>query len=190
MTVFSGGESVYSPDKEEAHTMEELQLRVLKYVRTEPKRVSLQVIANALRLKLHQTSSILKELMDDMLETLYAAPGVGLAAPQVVVLRRVVVIDCGDGPILMANPVIVDSEGSQPWTEGCLSLPGKQGKTHRPERVRVQYQDPRGQACEVTGEGLLAVCLCHEIDHLDGKLFVDIVEGDLMDVSESAEEEE
>ena len=123
----------------------------------------------------------LETLLDDMLETMYAAPGVGLAAPQVGILRRVVVIDCGDGPLKMVNPVIVSKEGSQSWVEGCLSVPGKQGRTHRPERVRVSYQDARGQDCEVTGEGLLAVCLCHELDHLDGKLYVDIVEGDLMD---------
>ena len=128
-----------------------------------------------------------RQLLDDMAETMYAADGAGLAAPQVGILRRVVVIDCGDGPLKMVNPVIVAKEGSQSWVEGCLSVPGKQGKTHRPERVRVAYQDARGQDCEVTGEGLLAVCLCHELDHLDGKLYVDIVEGGLMDAD--AEEE-
>ena len=126
----------------------------------------------------------LEILLDDMLETMYAAPGVGLAGPQVGILRRVVVLDCGDGPLKMVNPVIVDREGTQDWVEGCLSVPGKQGKTTRPARVRVEYQDARGQACEVTGEGLLAVCLCHEIDHLDGKLSIDIVEGELSDATE------
>ena len=126
----------------------------------------------------------LEDLLDDMLETMYDAPGVGLAAPQVGILRRVVVLDCGEGPLKLVNPEIVEREGTQDFTEGCLSVPGKQGKTTRPARVRVKYQDPRGQACEVTGEGLLAVCLCHEIDHLDGKLYIDIVEGELTDAVE------
>ena len=126
----------------------------------------------------------LEDLLDDMLETMYAAPGVGLAGPQVGILRRVVVLDCGDGPLKMVNPVIVEKEGTQDFVEGCLSVPGKQGKTTRPARVRARYQDPKGLPCEVTGEGLLAVCLCHEIDHLDGKLYIDIVEGDLMDAVE------
>ena len=129
----------------------------------------------------------LEQLMDDMLETMYQAPGVGLAAPQVGILKRVVVLDCGDGPLKMVNPVILEMQGSQEWVEGCLSVPGKQGKTHRPAYVRVAYQDARGQACEVTGEGLLAVCLCHEIDHLDGKLYIDIVEGNLMDAEPEKE---
>ena len=123
----------------------------------------------------------LETLIKDMLETMYDAPGVGLAAPQVGILRRVVVIDCGDGPLKLVNPEIVEARGEQAWMEGCLSVPGKQGNTHRPQWVRVKYQDARGQACEVGGEDLLAVCLCHELDHLDGKLYVDIVEGPLVD---------
>ncbi len=131
--------------------------------------------------------SRLEQLMEDMLETMYQAPGVGLAAPQVGILKRVVVLDCGNGPLKLVNPQILEREGSQEWMEGCLSVPGKQGRTHRPAYVRVAYQDGRGQACEVTGEGLLAVCLCHEIDHLDGKLYIDIVEGSLMDVEAEKE---
>ena len=131
--------------------------------------------------------SRLEQLMEDMLETMYQAPGVGLAAPQVGILKRVVVLDCGNGPLKLVNPQILEREGIQEWMEGCLSVPGKQGRTHRPAYVRVAYQDGRGQACEVTGEGLLAVCLCHEIDHLDGKLYIDIVEGSLMDVEAEKE---
>ena len=129
----------------------------------------------------------IRTLVADMLETMYEAGGVGLAAPQVGVLKRVFVIDpTEDGmePHVFINPEIVETSGEQFDWEGCLSVPGKQGKTTRPARVRVEYQDARGQACEVTGEGLLAVCLCHEIDHLDGKLYIDIVEGELSDATE------
>ena len=110
-------------------------------------------------------------LLDDMKETMYAANGVGLAAVQVGILRRVVVIDCGDGYIELINPEIVKTEGEQFEDEGCLSLPGEVGTTCRPAIVRVQAQDRNGKWCVYTGEGLKARCFCHEIDHLDGIVF-------------------
>lgn len=112
-------------------------------------------------------------LLDDMAETMYAADGCGLAAPQVGVLRRVVVIDVGEGLIELINPQIIAAEGEQQESEGCLSLPGEWGVTRRPAKVTVRAQRLDGTAFEVSGEGLLARALCHELDHLDGKLFTD-----------------
>lgn len=112
-------------------------------------------------------------LLDDMLETMYKADGVGLAGPQVGVLKRVVVIDVGEGPIYLVNPEIIESEGSQIGSEGCLSIPGRQGMVKRPARVKAKALDKEGKEIIIDGEGLLAVALCHEIDHLDGILFTD-----------------
>lgn len=112
-------------------------------------------------------------LLDDMKETMYKADGVGLAAVQVGVLRRAVVIDCGDGFLELINPEIIKSSGRQKETEGCLSLPGKSGITLRPSKVKVKAQDRHGEWHEYTGEDLKARCFCHEIDHLDGILFTD-----------------
>ncbi|MBQ2847949.1 MAG: peptide deformylase [Clostridia bacterium] len=111
------------------------------------------------------------QLLDDMKETMYHANGVGLAAVQVGILRRVVVIDCGDGYIELINPEITSSEGEQFEEEGCLSLPGESGVTCRPAVVRVKAQDRNGKWCIYKGEGLKARCFCHEIDHLDGIVF-------------------
>lgn len=116
----------------------------------------------------------LKELIGDMFDTMYAANGVGLAAPQVGVLRRIVVIDCGDDPITLINPVIVEKDGLQTGEEGCLSVPGKVGVVERAMHCRVRAKNADMQDFEVEGEGLLARCLQHEIDHLDGKMYVDI----------------
>jgi peptide deformylase len=129
----------------------------------------------------------LAALLDDMAETLYDSGGAGLAAPQVGLLRRVVVIDVGEGLIELVNPRIVHAEGSKEWLEGCLSVPGKVGRTHRPSVVRVEAQDRRGKPIVMEGEDYLALAFCHEIDHLDGKLYVDIAEGPLMD-AESEED--
>ena len=129
-------------------------------------------------------------LLDDMADTMYEADGVGLAAPQVGVLKRVVVIDVGDGLIELVNPEITWSEGEAVGVEGCLSVPGRRGTVARPERVRVSYQDRRGRSLEIEGEGLLAVCLCHEIDHLDGVVYVDKMIEDVTDQMEDEEEEE
>ena len=104
---------------------------------------------------------------------MYKADGVGLAAVQVGVLRRAVVIDCGDGFLELINPEIIKSSGRQKETEGCLSLPGKSGITLRPSKVKVKAQDRHGEWHEYTGEDLKARCFCHEIDHLDGILFTD-----------------
>ncbi|TVR03060.1 MAG: peptide deformylase [Deltaproteobacteria bacterium] len=120
----------------------------------------------------------LHRLIDDMAETMYAASGVGLAANQVDRLHRVTVMDCAaeDEPsqlLEIVNPEIVGREGTLVWEEGCLSFPGLYNEVKRAARVTVRYRDRNGEACEITGEGLLAVCLQHEIDHLDGVVFID-----------------
>ena len=117
----------------------------------------------------------LATILDDMVETMYAADGVGLAAPQIGLLRRYCVIDIGDGVIELVNPVIEETEGVQEEQEGCLSYPGEYGTTKRPMKVTVRAQNRKGEKIKVTGEGLLARALCHEIDHLDGVIFKDRV---------------
>mgnify|MGYP001451509489 FL=1 len=112
-------------------------------------------------------------LLDDMKDTMKKAEGVGLAAPQVGVLRRVVVIDIGEGLIELINPVIVYESGEQFEMEGCLSIPGIKGKVKRPEKVIVRAQNRKGKTFEMTGTELLAIAFCHEIDHLNGILFTD-----------------
>ena len=115
----------------------------------------------------------LATLLDDMAETMYAADGVGLAAVQVGVLRRAVVIDCGEKRYELINPVILETSGEQTGAEGCLSFPDQYGEVTRPNYVKVRAQDRRGNWYEAEGEGLLARAFCHEIDHLDGVLFPD-----------------
>ena len=120
----------------------------------------------------------LKKLADDMAETMYAAPGIGLAAPQVGVSKRLTVIDCApkDEPpalIAMVNPEIVEQEGEVCEEEGCLSVPGFYAKVNRSESVRVRFQDLEGNPKEIAADGLMAIACQHEIDHLDGVLFVD-----------------
>ncbi|MEG0306926.1 MAG: peptide deformylase [Clostridium sp.] len=112
-------------------------------------------------------------LIDDMLDTMYKANGVGLAAPQVGILKRIAVVDIGGGPIIMLNPEVIKATGEINDKEGCLSLPGKDGNVIRPKYVKVRAQDRKGQFIEIEGEGLLARALCHEIDHLDGILYID-----------------
>lgn len=112
-------------------------------------------------------------LLDDMKETMYKAEGVGLAAPQVGVLRRVVVIDIGEGLLELINPVVMHESGEQLEEEGCLSIPGIRGQVKRPAKVIVRALDRKGETIEMTGSGLLAIALCHEIDHLNGILFTD-----------------
>ena len=128
------------------------------------------------------------ELIDDMLETMYEANGVGLAAPQVGILKRIVVIDVGEGPIVMINPTIIETEGEQVGDEGCLSVPGKVGQVKRPNRVVARFFDEDMNECEIEGEELLARAICHELDHLDGHLYVEKVIGGLHDVNYDAEE--
>ena len=115
-------------------------------------------------------------LLDDMKETMYRANGVGLAAPQVGILRRIVVIDIGDGIIELINPEIVSAEGTQTDREGCLSVPDECGIVTRPNIVTVKALDRNGEPFEMRGEELLARAFCHELDHLDGKLYTDIAE--------------
>ncbi|GFI25128.1 peptide deformylase [Lachnospiraceae bacterium] len=129
-----------------------------------------------------------KILIEDMLDTMYDACGVGLAAPQVGVLRRIVTIDIGDGPIVMINPRILSSDGEQTDGEGCLSLPGKAGKVTRPNHVIARAFDEDMQEYEIEATELLARAICHEIDHLEGHMYTELVEGDIYDV-EGGEEE-
>ena len=117
----------------------------------------------------------IRQLLDDMADTMYHADGVGLAAPQVGILKRMVVIDIGEGLIELINPEIIETEGEYLDTEGCLSVPGESGEVLRPYRIKVKAQDRNGQWFEIEGEELLARAFCHEIDHLDGILYVDKV---------------
>ena len=130
------------------------------------------------------------DLIDDMIETMYEANGVGLAAPQVGILKRIVVIDVGEGPIVMINPRIISTDGEQTGDEGCLSVPGKAGVVTRPNHVVARFFDEEMNECEIEGEELLARAICHELDHLDGHLYVEKVEGSLHDVKYEEEVEE
>lgn len=130
----------------------------------------------------------IRELIQDMLETMYEAGGVGLAAPQVGVLKQIVVIDAGEGPVILINPEVIETSGEQTGSEGCLSVPGKYGIVTRPDFVKVKAYDEDLKEFVVGGEGLLARAFCHEIDHLSGKMYVDLTLDGLHDVA--AEEEE
>ncbi|MBQ3331587.1 MAG: peptide deformylase [Ruminococcus sp.] len=116
------------------------------------------------------------DLIDDMIETLADSGGVGLAAPQVGIMRRICVIDVGDGAIEFINPIIIEAEGEQRVQEGCLSCPGEFGIITRPAHVRAQFYDRDGNVCEIEGDDLFAQAMCHEFDHLDGILFKSKVE--------------
>ena len=120
-----------------------------------------------------------KILIDDMLDTMYEAMGVGLAAPQVGILKRIVVIDVGEGPIVLINPEILETSGEQTGDEGCLSVPGMAGQVTRPNYVKVKAMDEDMNEVIYEGTELLARAFCHEIDHLDGKMYTDLVEGEL-----------
>ena len=129
------------------------------------------------------------ELIEDMFETMYEANGVGLAAPQVGILRQLVVIDVDDGnQYVMINPEIIGQEGSQTGYEGCLSLPGKSGIVTRPNYVKVEALDENMEPYELEGEGLLARAICHEVAHLEGQMYVELVEGELVDAGAEPEE--
>lgn len=132
-----------------------------------------------------------RDLIDDMFETMYEANGVGLAAPQVGILKRIVVVDVtGEDPILLINPVIMETSGEQTGQEGCLSVPGKSGVVTRPNYVKVKAYDENMEPFIIEGTELLARAFCHEIDHLDGHLYVEKVEGELMDAVPAGEEDE
>ena len=130
------------------------------------------------------------DLIDDMFDTMYDAMGVGLAAPQVGILKRIVVIDCGDDPILLINPVVLETSGEQTGSEGCLSVPGKCGSVTRPNYAKVKAYNEDMEEIIVEGEELLARALLHEIDHLDGHLYTEKVEGPLMNVEDVQEVDE
>ena len=132
----------------------------------------------------------IKELIGDMLDTMYDAEGVGLAAPQVGILRRIVVIDVGEGPIVMINPEILVTEGSRTGSEGCLSLPGQAGTVTRPGYVKVRALNENMEEYELEGTELLARAICHEIDHLEGIMYVSKVEGQLYDTDPDLMDEE
>ena len=129
------------------------------------------------------------ELIEDMLDTMYEANGVGLAAPQVGILKRIVVIDVGEGPIVMINPVILETSGEQTGDEGCLSIPGKAGQVTRPNYVKARAYDENMEEYEIEGTELMARAICHELDHLDGHMYTEIVEGPLHDVTYDDPEE-
>ena len=131
----------------------------------------------------------IEELIDDMLETMCEANGVGLAAPQVGVLKRLVVIDIGEGPVIMINPEILETSGEQTGDEGCLSLPGKAGCVTRPNYVKARAFDENMEEYIIEGEELMARAICHELDHLDGHMYTEKVEGQIHDVTYEEDEE-
>ena len=121
----------------------------------------------------------LKTLLEDMADTMYKAEGVGLAAPQVGILRRAVVVDVGEGLTALVNPEVVSREGEESSPEACLSIPGRSGLVSRPQKVTLRARDVQGNRVELTAEGFLARALSHELDHLDGVLYVDIMEKEI-----------
>ena len=129
----------------------------------------------------------IRELAEDMLDTMYEANGVGLAGPQVGVLKR---IDIGEGPVVMINPVILETSGEQTGDEGCLSLPGKAGTVTRPNYVKARAFDLDMEEYEIEGTELMARAICHELDHLDGHMYTEKVEGPLHEVTYESDEEE
>ena len=132
----------------------------------------------------------IQELIDDMLDTMYEANGVGLAAPQVGILKRIVVIDVtGEDPYVLINPRIIETSGEQTGHEGCLSVPGKTGVVTRPNYVKAIAYNENMEQYEIEGTELLARAICHELDHLDGHLYVEKVEGPLLNVSDLEDEE-
>lgn len=148
---------------------------------------------SVLRKKAREISEItpkIQELIDDMFETMYDAMGVGLAAPQIGILKRLVVINADGEPYVLINPQIVETSGEQTGDEGCLSVPGKAGIVTRPNYVKVKAFDRNMKEFELEGTELLARAICHELDHLDGVMYVDMVEGELYEVNKDDEEEE
>ena len=137
-----------------------------------------------------QMTPRISELITDMLDTMYDAMGVGLAAPQVGILKRIVVIDVGEGPIVLINQEILETGGEQTGDEGCLSVPGMAGQVTRPNYVKVKALDVNMNEVIYEGEELLARAFCHEIDHLDGKMYTELVEGELHKVTYDYDEED
>ncbi|MCR5467552.1 MAG: peptide deformylase [Lachnospiraceae bacterium] len=155
-------------------------------------RVEGDPVLNKISKEIKEVTPRIRELAEDMVETMHDANGVGLAAPQVGILRRMVVIDVEDenSPYIMINPVIVEKDGEQTGDEGCLSVPGKAGTVTRPNHVVAKYFDLDMNECTVEGEELLARAICHELDHLDGHLYTEIVEGELKDTISPDDEED
>lgn len=138
-------------------------------------------VLNKTAKKVKEMTPRTKELIGDMLDTMYHENGVGLAAPQVGILKRICVIDVGEGPYVFINPEIIETSGSQTGDEGCLSVPGKSGVVTRPNYVKARALDENMKPFEVEGTELFARAMCHEFDHLDGHLYVEKVEGKLKD---------
>ena len=145
-------------------------------------------VLNKVSKEVKEITPRIQELIDDMFETMYDACGVGLAAPQVGILKRIVVIDVGEGPIVLINPEILETSGEQTGDEGCLSVPGMAGQVTRPNYVKVKALDVNMEEQIYEGEGLLARAFCHEIDHLDGKMYTELVEGELHKVTYDEED--
>ncbi len=147
-------------------------------------------VLNKVAKEIKEVDKKLLTLIEDMLDTMYDANGVGLAAPQVGILKRLVVIDVseeGNEPIILINPEIIERDGEQIGDEGCLSVPGKVGTVSRPDYVKVKAYNEKMEEYTMEGTGLLARAFCHEIDHLDGKLYVDQTIGELRDVTVTEE---
>lgn len=154
---------------------------------------TIRVIGDAILYKeckpVKEMTQRVEELIEDMFETMYENNGVGLAAPQVGILKQIVVIDVDDGnQYVLINPEIIEEEGSQTGQEGCLSVPGKAGIVTRPQKVKVKALDENMEEFVLEGEDLLARAICHECAHLHGQLYVSLVEGELMDTTEEVEE--
>lgn len=146
-------------------------------------------VLNKVAKEVKELTPRVKELIDDLLDTMYAENGVGLAAPQVGILKRICVIDIGEGPYVFINPEIIASSGEQTGDEGCLSLPGKTGVVTRPNYVKARALDRNMVPFEIEGIELFARAMCHEFDHLDGHLYTEKVEGGLKDVEYEEGEE-
>ncbi len=144
-------------------------------------RIAGDPILNKVCKEVKEVTPMIKTLIDDMLDTMYEANGVGLAAPQVGILRRIAVIDIGDGPIVLVNPEIIEQEGEQTGDEACLSLPGKAGEVKRPNHVVIHAYDETMTEYEMEADELLARAFCHEIEHLDGHMYMEHVIGDIHD---------
>ena len=146
-------------------------------------------VLNKVSKEVKEITPRIQDLIDDMFETMYEACGVGLAAPQVGILKRIVVIDTtGEDPIVLINPTIVETSGEQTGNEGCLSVPGKTGIVTRPNYVKVEAYDENMEKFTIEGTELLARAFCHEIDHLDGKMYTELVEGELHKVTYDEED--
>ena len=149
-------------------------------------RTSEETILRKVSKEITKFDTQLHELIDDMIDTMYEADGVGLAAPQIGLLKRVFVVDIGEGVFEFINPEILEQEGEQIGEEGCLSVPKKYGSVKRSNRIKMRAQDRHGNWFELEGEGFMARAMQHEFDHLEGRLFIDLVEGDIIEIGDEA----